>query len=129
VSRYGQSNFYQNFQIGITQRLPSFTRTSTERPGNIELLVFKDKNGNGIADTDESPAVNHLVYINNKPFITDQKGQISYKKLPEGVYRIDAPVQDGWFTRGETISLASKERRELAIPLQESGLVRGNVEF
>lgn len=129
LNKYGNYALYQNFQVGITQDLPSFTRTSQERLGRLDLFIFNDENGNGQYDEGDSIAAGYVLYIDGKPFLTDKNGRVVYKKLPPKMYSLDAPARDGWFLQRQSLDLQPKQHLSVNVPLQRSGRISGKVDY
>ena len=112
-------------EVGIRKQMRS--ARIGEKTNPLELFVFKDMNQNGIYDTGDSVATNHLVYVNEEVFVTKEDGTVLYKNLPPGEYRITLPRLKGWYSPDQKINFAKKERIE--IPLQKTGTLRGSISY
>jgi hypothetical protein len=123
-SMYG--NYHANIiEMGITQQLP--IPKPGKKSSTLELQLFKDTNGNNQYDKGDSTANGFLVYINDEVFITDGVGNISYKNLPDGRYRLSIPVNHGWYAPEQYIQLDKKSRVQIA--LQQTGIIRGSLRY
>ncbi|WP_113617069.1 COG1470 family protein [Chitinophaga flava] len=55
----------------------------------LNLLPFFDVNANGIKDAGEQLIPNLQISINSIPFISDERGSISYRNVTPGNYKLD----------------------------------------
>lgn len=111
------------YRLSVQKRLRSFRKP----PGRtLRLRFFEDLNLNGLPDTDEPGLPRLVVRINGSTLVTDEKGAIVFKGLPEDTYEIQAY---GTFQSGnpamytERISLTRSVSRE--IPLKRTVRVSG----
>ncbi|WP_316792231.1 hypothetical protein [Pedobacter frigoris] len=112
-------------EVGIRKNMRSAKLGAKINP--LEVFVFKDINQNGVYDTGDSIATNHLVYINEEVFVTKADGTVIYKNLPPGEYRITLPRLKGWSAPDQKINFEKKER--IDIPLQKTGTLRGHISY
>ncbi|RYY15322.1 MAG: hypothetical protein EOO04_28795 [Chitinophagaceae bacterium] len=112
-------------QVGITKKMRSARVGSKNDP--LEVFVFKDINQNGVYDTGDSVATNHLIYVNDIVFMTKEDGSVIYKNLPPGEYRITLPKIKGWYAPDQRINFNKKEKIE--IPLQKTGTLKGKISY
>lgn len=116
-----------NFQTGIVQALPTGRQHTGDR---TDLLVryFYDTNGNNQQDEGEEPAQQIVVKIGTSVFITDEKGEIRYQRLPEGEYPLSMIIQHGWYAPDSKVTVRGKKAM-LAVPLKRSGTLSGSLRF
>lgn len=128
ISQYDTRSYVskQNYiQFGVQYNLPDKRETSTQKYGNLNVLVYYDYNANGIFDEGDKVSDDRMVKINESNFITSATGQIMYKKVPYGEYKISIPGQK-WFTEDRTVLVQAKTTT-VAIPMQLTGMIRGKV--
>lgn len=116
-----------NSEVGVTINLNG-RKASSGRKSNINLIAFHDTNANGIYDKGEKPAEGYKVKIDNKTFVTNDKGKATYSRVPFGKYNIGRVSERGWFSATDTIDV-KKYRTTTYIPLQQAGSVTGQVEL
>ncbi len=130
--RYGNNYFYSstsvNFQAGVIQALPQTGKNTRKTTGDIELSCFFDLNGNGKPDEGEEAADGIVLQIGKTVFITGPKGEVSYKKVPHGAYKVSMAVQKGWFAPEFGLTLRDRQLK-VSVPLQKTGTLSGSVAF
>lgn len=125
LSSYNSTMY--NIEGGVSLNLNQ-APPATGKKSRLTLTVFHDKNGNGVQDSDESPAPDYMIFLGEKIFITDEKGRISYTAIPFGSYTIKAGAQAGWF-HTETIVRINGFKESVAIPLRQAGSVQGSIRY
>lgn len=116
-----------NVEGGITLNLNQ-PAPATGKKSKLNVLVFQDKNGNNVRDADEAVATDYMIVLQDKVFLTDEKGQINYSGLPWGTYTVKAGAQAGWF-HNETTFVVGGFREKVEIPLKQAGSVRGTITY
>jgi hypothetical protein len=53
------------------------------------IVIFNDENANGVQDEGEGRLRGVVVYINNRPFCSDENGEVIYGNIEKGTYKID----------------------------------------
>lgn len=121
------SNNSYSVEVGLTVNLQR-NNASSKRKSKVSAFAFYDKNTNGVFDKGEEPAKNFNVKINNTAFITGDKGQVVYSRVPFGNYVIDQISENGWFSSSDTIKV-TKFKTDVQIPLQQAGTVIGRIKY
>ena len=126
VYNHNRFNSYQFsiLEVGITQKL-SLPKAGAVN-SDLEVIIYKDMNQNGIFDQGDIREEGHLLYINDAAFISDTDGSVKYKKLPLGNYRISISNVGGWYAPDQFIKLEKKKHR-IEIPLQRTGTLKANL--
>lgn len=127
ISRYQySSNYAATNSLGVSyiQKLPGI-RVGAKK-STLTILFFKDYNNDGIFDDQDSIAVSQEVNIDDASFITNNKGEITYKNLSRGNYEISILRKGQWYAENQTISVLEKKVL-LKIPLHRTGTVRGGL--
>src|SRR5690606_34312010 len=114
--------------IGITQHFNTSKSDNSNKKGKIRLKFFYDHNKNGIFDEGDEWANRKSVLIKNTLFLTDQKGEIEYRKLPYGTYSVQVPIEENWYANPFEILLNKSQHRE-EIPLRKSATIRGKIRY
>ncbi|GAB4015233.1 hypothetical protein GCM10028773_04540 [Spirosoma koreense] len=78
---------YSLYRMEVVKRLNSL---KSKHRGQLQLRFFEDTNGNGIKDTEEGWMDSLLVTINENTLMTNAKGNITYRHIPPGDYKISA---------------------------------------
>ena len=75
-------------QVSLSKHfnIPVFTK---KKYFDLKARLFEDINGDDIRQDDEPVLRNEIVKLNDKLFITDNKGTIAYRNLPPETYKID----------------------------------------
>lgn len=114
------------YRLSVQKRLRSFRKP----PGRtLRLRFFEDLNQNGLHDSDEPGLPKLVVRIDGSTLVTDEKGAIVFKGLPQGSYDIQAY---GTFQSGnpamysERITLTRSVSREIPLrrTIRISGILR-----
>lgn len=95
-----------NLQAGIIKNFdPNKPRIDK---ANLTIHVkFNEKN---ISSYD---AANKIVFVNNKPFITDENGKIKYKKIPIGTYEIRLQNDNQWLSEPIVLNVDKDTEKEI----------------
>lgn len=145
-NKYKYNNMYFEFRIrkefGINQ--PKFKYI------NLDLIFFKDLNGNGVRDPNE-PGVNNVLVSIDKDweltdsllgkdrhgefytmeFLSDLDGRVQYKNIPDGYYTINfTPVGkniDSFVAESSQLRLHLKNSEIVEIPFQERNKIFGQI--
>lgn len=122
---FSQSNFFLRF--GITKEF------NIKKPGKksheLEVIVFKDLNGNNIRDKGEEFEKNVIVKVGGETLMTDSEGNVIFRDLPQGEYLIETELltnTEGWF-KSKGIELSLRSDQALYIPLKRGVQINGNV--
>lgn len=122
---FSQSNFFLRF--GITKQF------NIKKPGKksheLEVVVFKDLNGNNLRDKGEEFEKNVIVKIGDETLMTDREGNVIFRDLPQGEYLIETELlanTEGWF-KSKGIELSLRSDQVLFIPLKRGVQINGNV--
>lgn len=129
---YNKNSFISNpgmfvIEAGVTVSLGG-KAASAGRKGTFTSNVFYDKNGNDVFDEDDEPAADFFVTIDKTTFKTDAGGNIQYKNLPFGTYRIQPALQNGWFAEGANC-IIDKYSSSINIALHQNGSVKGKISY
>lgn len=98
---------------------------------DLKVIMYEDKNHNHKMDADEQRIEDVRLQINNDPFISNEKGEIVYKNINNGTYKIkihDAknnivPI-DGF---DQTVTVY--KNTQLEIPFKKGRLIVGKVDI
>lgn len=115
-------------QAGIIRKLPTNETPQVVKKGKMVFSVFYDYNNNGRFDEGDEIASGKSVLINNTLFLSDSQGEIQYTRVPYGNYRLQIPVENGWHAPEQSFTL-ERRTQSWAIPLQQSGSLRGLIRF
>lgn len=145
-NKYKYNNLYFEFRIrkefGINQ--PKFKYL------NLDLIFFKDLNGNGVRDPNEPGVSNVLVSIDKDweltdsllgkdrhgefytmEFLSDIDGHVRYKNIPDGYYTVNfTPVGkniDSFVAESSQLRLHLKNSDIIEIPFQERNKIFGQI--
>lgn len=124
---FNTSSIYS--QIGITQNLPTWgDETTSYKSGLIKAFAFYDLNNNGSYDDDtDRPATGIKIKINNTIFISDDSGNIKYRKVPYGNYVV-TPLENQWYSEAQNIGLDKKEMF-ITLPLAKTSIIKGGIQY
>ena len=128
--------------LGIKKKLG--IPISGKRFNKLTLAIFKDLNGNGKQDKNEPGIRNVLVNIKSvnsdstsqysdrlkemgENFITDRSGQIVYKNLPKGIYKVSLiPMEEtNGFFAGNDQEIKVEKDLTIAMPLNQGASLSG----
>ena len=122
---YTQSNFLLRFGIKKT--------FNVKRPGSkshdLEVVVFKDLNGNNRRDVGEEFVKDALITVKDMALMTNEEGVVIFKNLIQGEYKVKSDVLsnvEGWF-KGDGQSVILDNDRTVFIPLKRGVQVKGNI--
>lgn len=122
---YTQSNFLLRFGIKKT--------FNVKRPGSkshdLEVVVFKDLNGNNRRDVGEEFVKDALITVKDMALMTNEEGVVIFKNLTQGEYKVKSDVLsnvEGWF-KGDGQSVILDNDRTVFIPLKRGVQVKGNI--
>ena len=129
---YSKATVFQNagmfvVEAGITMNLGS-RAASAGRKGTLSTFVYFDKNGNSIFDENDEPAPDFFITIDKTTFKSDANGQIKYKSLPFGTYKIQPVLQNGWFTEGTELVM-SDYSQQIVVALHQNGSLKGKIQY
>lgn len=124
---FAKNNSVLMIEGGITYNFKGRT-PSPGKKATLTALVYYDSNQNGVFDETDEVATDYLITINNNTFRTDDNGNFSYRSLPFGSYKLKPNAQNGWFSVGENI-LIDQFKTQIAIPLYQTGTVRGQIKY
>lgn len=119
-------NTFSN-EFGLTVHLHG-SRANANKKSKVKAFVYHDRNSNGIYDAGDEPAKGYPVSINKRPFITNDKGEVTYRKVPFGRYEVGQISEKGWFGDADTLKVNSF-KTTLQIPLQQAGVVTGRIRY
>lgn len=114
-------------EAGVTLNLPTNTLDPGKK-GSIKAFVYYDNNDNGSYDEGDEAADGYVIMINNISFKSNKEGNIEYKQIPYGKYRLKQVIQQGWYYDEMDIEMES-HRRSLEIPLHRNGTIRGKITY
>lgn len=124
---FNNANIY--YQVGINQELPTFGEEAVKyKNGTIKVFAFYDLNNNNTYDpaVDRS-ASNVKVKINNTIFVSDESGNIKYRKVPYGDYVIKS-MENNWYVDDQKTTINQKEIL-VTIPLQKTSIINGKITY
>lgn len=114
-------------EAGVTLNLPTNTLDPGKK-GSIKAFVYYDNNDNNRYDEGDEAAGGYVIMINNISFKSNKDGNIEYKHIPYGKYRLKQVIQQGWYYDEMDIEM-NTHRRSLEIPLHRNGTIRGKIEY
>ncbi|HVI46113.1 MAG TPA: carboxypeptidase-like regulatory domain-containing protein [Chitinophaga sp.] len=124
----GLNERYVNVSVNKRFNIPLFFR---KKYSTLNLISFSDVNGNGIKEPSEKPIGDLQVDINNIPFITDEKGNISYKNISQGEYQLDfrriSNIRGLVPAAGLSQRIQVKNDITVMLPFRKSRVISGNV--
>ncbi|OFX73671.1 MAG: hypothetical protein A2X12_00590 [Bacteroidetes bacterium GWE2_29_8] len=137
---------YHNWEFGLGIKKDLGIPISYKKYHTIEVIAFKDNNGNKIKDENEDGISNMLIRIKKndldidtivdvtKSFpnlITDNNGKSVFKNIPSGNYSIFAKplsYNEGWFD-GHEIVVPLDKNQIVYIPLNRGIKISGGIIF
>ncbi|MBL1410476.1 hypothetical protein JKG61_17090 [Sphingobacterium sp. C459-1T] len=118
---------YTNLQVGVKQQLKG---QDLDRPsvksGDMQVFCYYDNNGNSIFDAGDEKAVNYEFTVRNILFVTDKKGQATFKKMSYGNYMLFFPLKHQYQGGSKVVDI-SRSMTRLEIPLNKVGIVQGRL--
>lgn len=122
---FAQSNTFLRF--GITKQF------NIKKPGKksheLEVVVFKDMNGNNLRDQGEEFEKNVIVKVGDAMLMTDKNGNVIFQDLPENRYQIETQLltnTEGWF-RSKSIEVDLRNDQTVFIPLKRGVQINGSI--
>lgn len=118
---------YANLQIGVRQQFKGqdLERAAT-KSGDLKLFCYYDNNGNDIFDEGDERASDYGFMVRNILFVTDKKGEASFKKIPYGSYMLFFPLKNQYQGGSRSVDIDAKSMR-IEIALQKVGSVYGQL--
>lgn len=115
------------FELGIQFNFNK-RPVSSGKKSKIEATVFYDNNNNSVFDEGDEVAPNYLTAFDVRSFLTDNKGNITYKSVPFGNYEIRPIIQEGWYPAISNIQVDSYSKK-INIPLHKNGTLIAKVDY
>lgn len=123
----GADYVFTNMRIGVRQNLKSQNLDrAVEKTGTLKVFCFYDNNNNGEYDAGDEVAQEYNFMVRNVLFITDRKGQASFKKMPYGEYMLFFPMRNGYQAVSKLLAV-NRSSVAIEVPLQKIGLVSGRI--
>ncbi len=123
--KYSTIPMRQQYRVGVVKTF-NWDR-GEQAPVKVTVLVFEDKNANGIRDGKEQPAVEAMVKFDDLILITDKNGLLQVGNVKKGEHKISiiygSSKQQNYLS--QTIDVNKNTKVVLAIPPQfkVSGIV------
>ncbi|WP_121667429.1 hypothetical protein [Mesonia aquimarina] len=108
-------------QVGIIKRFSKID--VTEKRHNLKVYVYRNTNDS----LKKVPAVGQLLLINNKAFRTNEKGVVSYRRLPADHYDIKVFNTKDWYASDQEIDLI--DDAEVVINMDKTVTIKGKVSY
>lgn len=121
-----RSNIF-NIQVGLTWNF-SKTQPLSGKKSTVVARVYYDNNANSQYDEEDKLAKDYLLNLNEKTFISDEKGEIRYKLVPYGEYTLRPARASRWFFNRKKV-VVDGARTVINIPLTQSGTLRGGIHY
>ncbi len=122
---FSQTNFFLRMGVKKQFNLP--------KPGNknyeLEVVVFKDLNGNNLRDKGEAFVSNALITVNGETLMTNSVGSVFFRNLITERYEIKSRLLtslDGWFKTGDVSTVLDKDKT-VFIPLKRGAQINGKI--
>ena len=133
VSEFGTQAFNPFNQSNAFLRFGLKKQFNLKKPGkkahDLEVVVFKDLNGNNLRDQGEEFEKNVIVKVNGQALMTNDEGNVYFRNLPEGKYTVENELltnAEGWFkSKGIEVDLNSDQA--VYIPLKRGVQITGNI--
>ncbi|GHE74403.1 hypothetical protein [Roseivirga thermotolerans] len=133
VSEFGTQAFNPFSQSNAFLRFGIKKQFNLKKPGkkahDLEVVVFKDLNGNNLRDQGEEFERNVIVRVNGQALMTNQDGVVYFRNLPEGKYFVETELltnSEGWFkSKGVEVDVNSSQA--VYIPLKRGVQIMGNI--
>ncbi len=144
------STRFSKFEFGAGVKFNVNVPISFKRNYDVEIIAFKDMNGNGIMDHNETGISDMLIHLTlndtlntssnvinqdnmqgpaQHDLVTNNQGDVNFKNVPMGNYTITAtPLTslNGWFD-GKTFYRNIDENKKIYIPLSRGARLSGGV--
>ena len=95
-----------NIQAGIIKNFDP-NKIHVEKVNLTIQVKYNEKNKTSYV------AAKKIVFINNKPFITDENGKVRYKKIPVGNYEIRLQNDNEWLSEPIVVNLKTNSEQEI----------------
>lgn len=121
-NRYLNKSNYSNLnlQFGLIKNFDP-NKPKTEKRNLTIRVKYNEKNK--IA----SVAKNRIVFINNKPFITNEDGEVTYRKIPVGNYQIRLQNDVEWISEPINVEVSTNTVQEILY--NKTSTITGNIDF
>ncbi|WP_420388076.1 hypothetical protein [Roseivirga sp.] len=133
VSEFGTQAFNPFSQSNAFLRFGLKKQFNIKKPGkkahDLEVVVFKDLNGNNLRDQGEEFEKNVIVKVNGEALMTNDDGIVYFRNLPEGSYVIENELlsnAEGWF-KSKGIEVDIKSDQAVYVPLKRGVQITGNI--
>ncbi|TDQ73403.1 mitochondrial porin family protein [Sphingobacterium yanglingense] len=130
IYNVGVTNYkydYTNLQIGVRQQ---FKGQDLDRPaiktGDMQVFCYYDNNGNSVFDAGDEKAVDYEFTVRNILFVTDKKGEATFKKMSYGSYMLFFPLKNQYQGSSRVVEIDRKTTR-LEVALHKVGVVKGQL--
>ncbi|MBS1740788.1 MAG: hypothetical protein JST88_09630 [Bacteroidetes bacterium] len=124
----GSNNAYLNTAFRMRIKAPF---VPVRKFYNLNLVLFKDMNSNGIKDKGEEAVAGQTLSLNGDLFVSDGNGMVIYKNTEKGAYKADFGFSSklkGWMPAGGTIQYFElKGNRTIEIPYKVSRVLSGKL--
>lgn len=118
---------YTNLQIGVRQQ---FKGQDLDRPvvksGDMHVFCYYDNNGNSVFDAGDEKAVDYEFTARNILFVTDKKGEATFKKMPYGSYMLFFPLKNQYQGGSRVVDIDGRTKR-VEVALHKVGAVQGQL--
>lgn len=98
---------------------------------NLQLVLFKDQNNNGVRDEGEEPVAGQTLSLNGDLFVSDAKGLVIYKNTEKGTYKADFGLSSrlkGWMPSAGAIQyIELNGNKTIEIPYKISRVLSGKL--
>lgn len=98
---------------------------------NLNLVLFKDVNSNGVKDRDEEPVQGQTLSLNGDLFVSDANGLVIYKNTERGTYKADFGYSSrlkGWMPNDGTVQYFELTgNKSIEIPYKVSRVLSGKL--
>lgn len=133
VSENGIQAFRPFRQSNTFLRFGIIKHFNIKKPGNkvhdMEVVVFRDTNGNNKLDQGENLQKNVLVAVNGEYLMTDNRGKVKFKNLERREYLVRTEMlsnEEGWF-KGKTLTIDLDNDRTVYLPLKKGVQIDGSI--
>ncbi|SKC03202.1 hypothetical protein SAMN05660841_03748 [Sphingobacterium nematocida] len=118
---------YANLQVGVRQQFKGqdLERAAT-KSGNLKMFCYYDNNGNDIFDEGDETASDYGFMVRNILFVTDKRGEASFKKMPYGSYMLFFPLKNQYQGGSRSVDIDAKSMR-IEVALQKVGSAHGRL--
>lgn len=133
VNEFGTQAFNPFNQSNAFLRFGLKKQFNIKKPGkkshDLEVVVFKDLNGNNKRDQGEEFEKNVIVRVNGQALMTNEEGVVYFRNLPEGKYLVENELltnAEGWF-KSKGIEVDMNSDQAVYIPLKRGVQIVGNI--